>query len=45
MGTTDFFENKQDATFYGDVYSSGQRCGGRKRREDGKGVIAIVQTT
>lgn len=43
MGTTDFFENKQDATYYGDVYSAGQRCGGRKRRSDGYGVIAIVQ--
>lgn len=45
MGTVDFFENKQDATFYGDVYSAGVRCGGRKRRSDGHGVIAIVQTT
>lgn len=44
-GTTDFFENKQDATYYGDVYSAGQRCGGRKRYADGRGVIAIVQTT
>jgi hypothetical protein len=45
LGTVDFFENKQDATFYGDVYSAGVRCGGRKRRSDGAGVIAIVQTT
>jgi hypothetical protein len=44
-GTTDFFENKQDALFYGDVYSAGQRAGARKRYADGRGVIAIVQTT
>jgi hypothetical protein len=45
QGTVDFFENKQDATYYGDVYSAGVRCGGRKRRSDAAGVIAIVQTT
>lgn len=43
VGTTDFFENKSDALYYGDVYSALQKVGGRKRRSDGKGVIAIVQ--
>lgn len=44
-GTVDFFENKQDPTFYGDVYSASVRCGGRKRRTLAEGVHAIVQTT
>lgn len=39
----EFFENKQDATFYGDVYSAGQRAGARIRKSDQLGVIAIVQ--
>ena len=43
LGTVDFFENKQDPTFYGDVYSAGVRLGGRIRRADSAGVIAIVQ--
>lgn len=43
MGPTDFFENKKDAFVHGDAYSILQRCGGRRRRSDGKGVIAIVQ--
>ncbi|WP_317899430.1 phage capsid protein [Aurantibacillus circumpalustris] len=44
-GTVDFFENKKDALYHGDVYSIGVRCGGRKRRTNAEGVIAIVQTT
>lgn len=43
LGSTDFFENKKDALFFGDVYSMEVKMGGRKRRSDGKGVIAIVQ--
>lgn len=42
-GTVDFYENKKDALYYGDVYSAGVRCGGRKRRNLGEGVVAIVQ--
>jgi hypothetical protein len=42
-GTIDFFENLQDATMYGDVYSALVKFGGRKRREDNSGVVAIVQ--
>lgn len=45
LGTVDFYENKKDALFYGDVYSAGVRCGGRKRRNLGEGVVSIVQTT
>ncbi|MDY0104403.1 MAG: hypothetical protein RBS07_15815 [Lentimicrobium sp.] len=37
------FENKDDATYYGDVFSALCKFGGRARREDWKGVIAIVQ--
>lgn len=43
LGTTDFFENKQDATHYGDIYSALVKLGGRKRRSNGEGVVAIVQ--
>jgi len=43
MGTTDFFEDLKNPQFYGDVYSALQRMGGRIRRQDEKGVVAIVQ--
>ena len=43
LGEVKFFENEGDPTYYGDIYSSLVRLGGRKRRADGKGVIAIVQ--
>jgi len=45
MGTVDFFENLRSPEYYGDVYSAEVRLGGRKRRSDGAGVVAIVQTT
>lgn len=41
MGETKFFENKSDATYYGDVYSALLKMGGRKKRTTG--VVAIVQ--
>lgn len=43
LGDVKFFENLGDPTYYGDIYSSLIRLGGRIRRSDGKGVIAIVQ--
>ena len=43
VGTINFFEKIGDPTYYGDVYSAGVRIGGRKRRSDAKGVVAIVQ--
>ena len=43
VGEVKIFENKQDATYYGDIYSLLARAGGRKVREDNKGVIGIVQ--
>jgi hypothetical protein len=42
-GSVKFFENKNDATYYGDIYSAEVKLGGRKRRSNGDGVIAIVQ--
>jgi hypothetical protein len=45
MGSTEAFENLNDPTFFGDVYSFLQRMGGRIRYADQKGVVAIVQTT
>jgi hypothetical protein len=44
LGTVDFFDNVGDPTYYGDIYSSLVRMGGRKRRADDKGVVAIIQT-
>lgn len=41
VGTVKVFENRDDATMYGDVYSALIRAGGRLRRE--AGVVAIVQ--
>lgn len=41
IGEVNFFENQDDPTYYGDVYSGLVRAGGRIRRADG--VVAIVQ--
>lgn len=43
IGEVNFFENLQDAELYGDVYSALVRAGGRKRRANAEGIIAIVQ--
>lgn len=43
LGSTDAFERLNDPTFFGNVYSFLQRMGGRIRRSDEKGVVAIVQ--
>lgn len=43
LGDVKFFENLGDPTYYGDIYSALIRLGGRIRRNDGKGVLAIVQ--
>lgn len=43
LGTVTFFENLGDPTYYGDIYSALVRFGGRIRRKDNKGVIAIIQ--
>ena len=43
LGMTDFYEDTGNPTYYGDIYSALVRAGGRKRRNDAKGVVALVQ--
>jgi len=43
MGTHELFESEKDPTVYGDIYSALMRAGGRIKRNDGKGVVALVQ--
>ena len=43
IGDVSMFENLNDPQYYGDIYSTAIRVGGRKRAFDGSGVIAIVQ--
>jgi hypothetical protein len=43
LGQIKFFERIGDPTYYGDVYSVSVRMGGRLRRADAKGIVAIVQ--
>ena len=44
FGAIDFFEDLGNPLYYGDTYSGLVRAGGRKRRYDGVGVVAIIQT-
>lgn len=43
IGDINMFENINDPQYYGDIYSTALRIGGRKRAFAGTGVIAIVQ--
>jgi hypothetical protein len=43
IGQVKVFEDNDNPTMYGDIMSCLLRAGGRKRRNDAKGVIAIVQ--
>lgn len=43
LGDVKFFEDEGNPTYYGDIYSGLVRLGGRIRRSDCKGVVAIVQ--
>lgn len=43
MGDMKPFTDKDNPLYYGDLYSSIVRMGGRQKRADRKGVIAIVQ--
>lgn len=43
IGTVKIFENLNDPTYYGNIYSLLVRAGGRRVRADGTGMIAIVQ--
>jgi hypothetical protein len=45
IGDTKLFENKDDALYYGDVYSALVMAGGRVRRTDGLGIYNIIQGT
>lgn len=44
LGTVKMFEQLNHPQFYGDVYSFLVMLGGRVRRNDGKGIAAIVET-
>lgn len=43
MGDITTFENTNDPTYYGDIYSFLLMMGGRIRRSDAKGIYAIVE--
>lgn len=43
IGEVKVFTEKDDPLYYGDIWSMIVRAGGRKIREDNKGVVAIVQ--
>ncbi len=43
MGDMKPFEDMDNPLYYGDIYSAIIRMGGRKKRADKKGVVAIVQ--
>lgn len=43
LGTVKFFENVDDPTNYGDVYSALVRFGGAKVYDNERGIVAIVQ--
>jgi hypothetical protein len=44
-GDVNFFQTEGSPIYYGDIYSLLIRMGGRKRRADNKGIVAIVQAT
>ena len=44
LGKVEVFEKPRDPQYYGDIYSFLVRCGGAKRRNDKKGVYALVQS-
>jgi len=45
LGDVKFFEDLGNPQYYGDIYSALIRLGGRIRRDDNKGVLAIVEDT
>lgn len=45
MGDMAAFENTNDATYYGDIFSFAMRAGGASIRSDKKGVVMIYQGT
>lgn len=45
LGTVKMFDNTDDPTYYGDIYSFLLMGGGRQRRADGLGIFSIVEDT
>lgn len=45
MGEVVMFDSMSNPTYYGDIYSFLVRAGGAKRRNDGKGIFAIVEAS
>lgn len=45
LGEVKMFDNEDDPTYYGDIYSFLVRAGGRIMRNDNAGVLSIVQDT
>jgi hypothetical protein len=43
MGEVKFFDDTDNPLYYGDIYSALVRMGGRQRRTNGEGIVAIVQ--
>ena len=43
LGATKMFNNDNDPTYYGDIYSFLQKGGGRMSRGDGRGVLGVIQ--
>ena len=44
LGDKEFFEDEGNPTYYGDIYSALVRAGGRIKRNDQVGIVALVQT-
>jgi hypothetical protein len=44
FGAIDVFEDVNNPLYYGTIVSGLVRSGGRKRRYDGNGVVAIIQS-
>ena len=45
LGEVKMFDNEDDPTYYGDIYSFLVRAGGRIMRNDNAGVLSIIQDT
>jgi hypothetical protein len=43
LGEKKFFEDKDNPLYYGDIYSALLRAGGRRRRADNVGLVALIQ--
>lgn len=43
LGDIKVFDDTDNPLYFGDIISSAQRAGGRRRRADNKGVVALIQ--